>query len=218
MSIENKKTVEIYKEKANTYLEISIKHDKLDPEKAINKRKKLNNFLKESFQSLPENSKILEIGAADGVNSKYLESLGYNVTASDIAEDFISASKNIGLNTIKFNILEDNFNEKYSGILAWRVFVHFTEEDIFDALKKSYANLETNGILVFNVINRETKDVDNEWVDFSNEYHMGVERYYNYFSKENLDNIILKTNFKIQDFHTEGSDNNNKWLVYVLKK
>ena len=118
MSIENKKTVEIYKEKANTYLEISIKHDKLDPEKAINKRKKLNNFLKDSFQSLPENSKILEIGAADGVNSKYLESLGYNVTASDIAEDFISASKNNGLNTIKFNILEDNFNEKYSGILA----------------------------------------------------------------------------------------------------
>ena len=218
MSIENKKTVEIYKEKANTYLEISIKHDKLDPEKAINKRKKLNNFLKESFQSLPENSKILEIGAADGVNSKYLESLGYNVTASDIAEDFISASKNIGLNTIKFNILEDNFNEKYSGILAWRVFVHFTEEDIFDALKKSYENLETNGILVFNVINRETRDVDNEWVDFANEYHMGVERYYNYFSKENLDNIILKTNFKIHDFHTEGGDNNNKWLVYVLKK
>lgn len=218
MSIENKKTVEIYKEKANTYLEISIKHDKLDPEKAINKRKKLNNFLKDSFQSLPENSKILEIGAADGVNSKYLESLGYNVTASDIAEDFINASKNNGLTTIKFNILEDNFNEKYSGILAWRVFVHFTEEDIFDALKKSYANLETNGILVFNVINRETRDVDNEWVDFANEYHMGVERYYNYFSKENLDNIILKTNFKIQDFHTEGGDNNNKWLVYVLKK
>lgn len=218
MSIENKKTVEIYKEKANTYLEISIKHDKLDPEKAINKRKKLNNFLKDSFQSLPENSKILEIGAADGVNSKYLESLGYNVTASDIAEDFISASKNNGLNTIKFNILEDNFNEKYSGILAWRVFVHFTEEDIFDALNKSYENLETNGILVFNVINRETRDVDNEWVDFSNEYHMGVERYYNYFSKETLDNIILKTNFKIQDFHTEGGDNNNKWLVYVLKK
>lgn len=218
MSIENKKTVEIYKEKANTYLEISIKHDKLDPEKAINKRKKLNNFLKDSFQSLPENSKILEIGAADGVNSKHLESLGYNVTASDIAEDFINASKNNGLTTIKFNILEDNFNEKYSGILAWRVFVHFTEEDIFDALKKSYANLETNGILVFNVINRETRDVDNEWVDFANEYHMGVERYYNYFNKETLDNIILRTNFKIQDFHTEGGDNSNKWLVYVLKK
>lgn len=218
MSIENKKTVDIYKEKANTYLATSFEHEKLNPKKASLKKETLNKFLKLSFQTLPKTSKILEIGSADGINAKYIESLGYNVTASDIAEDFIEASKSNGLNTIKFNILEDPFQEKYSGILAWRVFVHFTEEDIYDALKKSYDNLEDNGIFVFNVINRETRNVDNEWVDFSNEYHMGAERYYHYYSKENLDSIILKTKFKIQNFHKEGGDNNNKWLVYVLKK
>ena len=218
MSIENKKTVEIYKEKASTYLATSIEHDKLEPEKANRKREKLNNFLRNSFQSLPKNAKILEIGSANGENAKYIESLGYNVTASDIAEDFINASKNNGLTTINFNILEDNFKEKYSGILAWRVFVHFTEEDIFETLKKSYDNLENNGIFIFNVINRETRNVDNEWVDFPNEYHMGAERYYQYFNQKNLDDIISQTKFQIQDFHNEGGDNNNKWLVYVLKK
>ena len=218
MSIENKKTVEIYKQKASTYLTTSIEHDRLEPEKANRKREKLNNFLKSSFQTLPKNAKILEIGSASGENAKYIESLGYNVTASDIAEDFISASKNKGLTTIKFNILEDNFKEKYSGILAWRVFVHFTQEDIFETLKKSYDNLENNGIFIFNVINRETRNVDNEWVDFHNEYHMGAERYYHYFEQKNLENIISKTKFRIQDFHKEGGDINNKWLVYVLKK
>lgn len=218
MSIENKKTVEIYKEKASTYLATSIEHDKLEPEKANRKREKLNNFLRSSFQTLPKNAKILEIGSANGENAKYIESLGYNVTASDIAEDFINASKNNGLTTINFNILEDNFKEKYSGILAWRVFVHFTEEDIFETLKKSYDNLENNGIFIFNVINRETRNVDNEWVDFPNEYHMGAERYYHYFNQKDLDNIISQTKFQIQDFHKEGGDNNNKWLVYVLKK
>lgn len=218
MSIENKKTVEIYKEKASTYLATSIEHDKLEPEKANRKREKLNNFLRNSFQSLPKNAKILEIGSANGENAKYIESLGYNVTASDIAEDFINASKNNGLTTINFNILEDNFKEKYSGILAWRVFVHFTEEDIFETLKKSYDNLENNGIFIFNVINRETRNVDNEWVDFPNEYHMGAERYYHYFNQKDLDDIISQTKFQIQDFHKEGGDNNNKWLVYVLKK
>lgn len=218
MSIENKKTVEIYKEKASTYLATSIEHDKLEPEKANRKREKLNNFLKSSFQTLPKNAKILEIGSANGDNAKYIESLGYNVTASDIADDFIRASKNNGLTTIKFNILEDDFKEKYSGILAWRVFVHFTEEDIFETLKKSYDNLENNGIFIFNVINRETRNVDNEWVDFPNEYHMGAERYYQYFNQKNLDDIISQTKFQIQDFHKEGGDNNNKWLVYVLKK
>ena len=163
-------------------------------------------------------AKILEIGSANGDNAKYIESLGYNVTASDIADDFIRASKNNGLTTIKFNILEDDFKEKYSGILAWRVFVHFTEEDIFETLKISYDNLESNGIFIFNVINRETRNVDNEWVDFPNEYHMGAERYYQYFNQKNLDDIISQTKFQIQDFHKEGGDNNNKWLVYVLKK
>lgn len=218
MSIENKKTVEIYKEKASIYLATSIEHDKLEPKKANRKREKLNNFLKSSFQTLPKNAKILEIGSANGDNAKYIESLGYNVTASDIADDFIRASKNNGLTTIKFNILEDDFKEKYSGILAWRVFVHFTEEDIFETLKKSYDNLENNGIFIFNVINRETRNVDNEWVDFPNEYHMGAERYYQYFNQKNLDDIISQTKFQIQDFHNEGGDNNNKWLVYVLKK
>lgn len=218
MSIENKKTVEIYKEKASIYLATSIEHDKLEPEKANRKREKLNNFLRNSFQSLPKNAKILEIGSANGENAKYIESLGYNVTASDIAEDFINASKNNGLTTINFNILEDNFKEKYSGILAWRVFVHFTEEDIFETLKKSYDNLENNGIFIFNVINRETRNVENEWVDFPNEYHMGAERYYHYFNQKDLDDIISQTKFQIQDFHKEGGDNNNKWLVYVLKK
>ena len=93
MSIENKKTVEIYKEKASTYLTTSIEYDKLDPEKAICKREKLNAFLKSSFQTLPQISKILEVGSADGTNAKYLANLGYKVTASDIAEDFINASK-----------------------------------------------------------------------------------------------------------------------------
>ena len=218
MSIENKKTVEIYREKASTYLATSIKHDKLEPEKANRKREKLNNFLRSSFQTLPKNAKILEIGSANGENAKYIESLGYNVIASDIAEDFINTVKNNGLTTINFNILEDNFKEKYSGILAWRVFVHFTKEDIFETLKKSYDNLENNGIFVFNVINRETKNVDNEWVDFFNEYHMGAERYYHYFNQKDLDAIISQTKFQIQDFRKEGGDNNNKWLVYVLKK
>ena len=144
--------------------------------------------------------------------------LGYDVTASDVADDFINATKNKGVKTIKFNVLEDNFNEKYSGIFAWRVFVHFTKEDALMALQKTYEALDDNGLFVFNVMNREGKNVDEEWVDFSNEYHMGAERYYKYFSEEDMNEIITKTGFQVYDFHKEGGSNNNKWLVYVLKK
>lgn len=218
MSKENEETLKVYNEKAGTYLATSITHDNIDPEKAKCKREKLNKFINENIGTLPKGAKIFEFGSGDGKNAKYIEDLGYEITASDVAEDFINATKNKGVKTIKFNVLEDNFNEKYSGVFAWRVFVHFTKEDALQVLKKIYDALEDNGIFVFNVMNREEKNVDEEWVDFSNEYHIGAERYYKYFKEEDMNEIIKKTEFKVSKFHTEGGENNNKWLVYVLKK
>ena len=111
-----------------------------------------------------------------------------------------------------------DFPEKYSAVFCWRVFVHFTTEDALRTIQKVYDTLEDNGIFIFNAINREIKSIDNEWVDFEGEYHMGAERYYSYFTKKDLDTIIQKTKFKIEDFHKDGGSNNNKWLVYVLRK
>ena len=218
MSEENKKTLEVYKEKAYMYLTNSIEHDKIDQAKAKQKREKLEKLITSSFLELPKKAKIFEIGSGDGLNAKFIESLGFDVTASDTADDFIEATQKQGVKTIKFDAIEDDFLEKYSAVFCWRVFVHFTKEDALKVIKKVYDNLEDNGIFIFNAINREIKNVDNEWVDFEGEYHMGAERYYSYFSEEELDKMIGQTNFQIIDFHKEGGENSNKWLVYVLKK
>lgn len=218
MSKENDITVDVYKKKANIYLKTSIEHDNLDLDKAKCKQEKLEKFIKTSIGTLPQGVKVLEIGSGDGTNAKYIEKLGYDVTASDVAEDFINAINAKGLKTIEFNILKDEIMEKYSAIFCWRVFVHFTKEDIEKALQKIYDMLEDNGLVIFNIMNRETRNVDEEWVDFSNEYHMGVERYYKYFSENELYEVITKIGYQTYHFHKEGGDNNNKWLVYVLKK
>lgn len=218
MSIENKRTLEIYQEKAQVYLATSDEHDKLNPIKAKQKREKLEKLIKMSFSSFPKHAKVFEIGSADGKNAKFIESIGFEVIASDTADDFIKASQNNGLNTIKFNALEDEFPEKYFGVFCWRVFVHFTREDVLKIIQKVYDTLEDGGIFVFNAINRETREVDNEWVDFEGDYHMGAERYYNYFYQKELDDIIKQTKFQIRNFYKEGGEDNNKWLVYVLKK
>lgn len=218
MSEENRKTLEIYKQKAYMYLANNVEHDKIDPARAKNKREKLEGLIKESFIELPKKAKVFEIGSGDGLNAKFIDSLGFDVTASDTADDFIEATRNQGLKTIKFDAIEDSFPEKYSAIFCWRVFVHFTKEDALKVIKKVYDNLEDNGIFIFNAINREIKDIDNEWIDFEGEYHMGAERYYSYFCKEDLDKMIGQTKFQIKDFHKEGGENNNKWLVYVLRK
>ena len=218
MSCENKKTLGVYERCADVYLNNAIKHDNLDMIKAKKKKEKLEKFIKDGFSSLPIGSKILETGSADGANALYLKSLGYDVTASDVSNIFLEKIKDQGLRTIKFDCLEGEFKEKYNGIFCWRVFVHFTYDDVMKLLERVYENLNDNGIFIFNAINRETRDVDCEWVDFEGEYHMGEKRFYNYFRKEKLDDLISKTNFKIDKFFYEGGSSNNKWLVYVLKK
>lgn len=218
MSKENKKTLEVYKEKAYLYLANSIEHDRIDPVKAKKKRDKLEELIKVNFSTLPKHAKVFEIGSGDGTNAKFIKNLGFEVTASDTADDFIKTTQKHGLKTIRFDAIEDNFSEKYSAIFCWRVFVHFTKEDAEKIIKKVFDALEDNGIFIFNAINRESKNINSEWIDFEGEYHMGAKRYYNYFNKKDLDNIIQQTNFHIKYFRKEGGENNNKWLVYVLKK
>ena len=66
MSIENQITLDVYEKLANVYLNNTIKHNMLDLEKAKLEIEELKKFLKNSFSSLPKNSKILEIGSANG--------------------------------------------------------------------------------------------------------------------------------------------------------
>jgi 2-polyprenyl-3-methyl-5-hydroxy-6-metoxy-1,4-benzoquinol methylase len=218
MSKENKKTLDIYKKTAHLYLANSAEHDRLNPIKAKQKCERLRELIKTSFSSLPEHAKVFEIGSGDGTNAKFMESLGFEVTASDTVDGFIEATKKQGLKTIPFNAIEDEFPEKYFGIFCWRVFVHFTKEDASNIIKKIYNVLENDGVFIFNAINAETKVVTSEWIDFEGEYHMGAERYYHYFYQKELDAIIQQTKFKIQYFRKEGGEGNNKWLVYVLRK
>ena len=219
MSKENEETLKVYDEYAKVYLETGVIHDQNNPEKAKKKRDNLQKFLKSSFSSLAPRDKIFEIGSGDGENAKFLTTLDLRVCASDVADDFIKAVKKRGLTCKKFNLLKDEFDGMYSGGLAWRVFVHFKEEDLKVAIEKIYKTLRLGGVFVFNVLNSEEHGgKEGEWVDFDNDYHMGVERYFNYYREETVDKILLDAGFEITEKKKEGGDSGKRWLVYVVKK
>ena len=175
-------------------------------------------FLGKTFSPLIDHAKIFEIGSADGETAKYLRRIDFDVTASDVADDFIAEIAKKGVPVVKFDAMTDEFPGKYDGVLAWRVLVHFTPQDVERLLVKVYDALNNYGRFAFNVINRETREVDCEWVDFPGEYHMGAERFYCYYREEDIRAMIAKTKFRIIDFHKEGGDHRNKWLVFVLEK
>ena len=217
MSVENDKTLVVYEKMAQVHLDNLAAHDANDPERARKKREKLTADIREAFSSLPAGAKILEIGSCNGVNARALEELGYDVTASDVAPAFIDACKKQGLKTIKFNALKDEFPTGLSGILCLRVFVHFTREDIAEALARIYAALPVGGRFMFNVIDRATHDCDSEMKDSKGEYFLGAERYYAYYTEKEMLDLINKTDFKIvKEWHKTGGY--NEWLCFVLEK
>lgn len=218
MSIQNKRTLDVYMKTGDMYLKNSAEHDKKNPARAEQKRQALHKLITQSFTDFPENAKVFEIGSGEGFNSKFMQDLGYEVTAGDVPKDFIEATETLGIKTIKFDVLEDDFPEKYYGVFCWRVFVHFTKLDAEMALQKVYDALEDGGVFIFNAINKEETGIDGEWKDFEGDYHMGIKRYYSYFTEQFLSDAIKKTGFKIKNFHKEGGDTGKKWLVYVLEK
>ena len=218
MSKENEKTVSVYKHYAAKYMENTLKKNDEEPEDTKIKELKLQRFLKESFSTLSRDSVIFEIGSGAGENATYLLDIGYNIVASDVAEDFLLAEKDKKLNAIKFNALEDSFQQKYAGVLCWRVFVHFTKEDAEVVLRKVFEALEDKGRFVFNVMNRQVHDVDSEWLDFKGTYNLGSERFYQYFDENELTFLIKQIGYKIVKVNHEGGSNKNKWIVYVLEK
>ena len=59
----------------------------------------------------PENAKVFEIGSGEGFNSKFMQDLGYEVTAGDVPKDFIEAGVENGFEKLEFQITlsKDNY-------------------------------------------------------------------------------------------------------------
>lgn len=215
MSFQNQKTVEAYQKQAKRYIASVNQIDETNQEKA---NEALYRFIKKSLKHMPNDGKVLEVGSANGKLSAYFKKLGYDITASDVADDFINEMIENGLEPIKFNLLEDKLNKKYHCIICWKVFVHFTEEDTLRAILRIYGLLQENGILILNFISDELKNAKEEWTDFPGEYSIGADRYFRYYSRKEVDDIIAKTKFQISSFHEETGLEGQKWLVYVLKR
>ena len=219
MSTENKKTLEVYNKLASVYLENIIKHDTKNPAKAKKKRAEIKKIFKRGFSNLVEGAKILEIGAGDGSSSIILKELGFNPFPTDVADDFLKAIQESGFKPVKLNILTDKIEYRYDGALAYRVFVHFTPEDVKMALDKIYDALVPGGRIVANFMNKAAKDnITSGWFDCSGDHHMGAERYYQHFDEPKIRRIIESAGFHIVDFFLFGGQDNNKWFFVAAEK
>ena len=167
----------------------------------------------EKFLSrIPQNAYILDFGCGSGRDSKYFIENGYKVKAIDGSIEMCKlASKYIGQEVECMKFDELNEENVYDGIWACSSILHVEKEQLGIILEKIIKALKEKGI-IYTSFKKGVKDEIKEG------------KYYNYLTKEKLEEIIekYKLNIKIIDyFETLPSTKRIQdivWANYILQK
>lgn len=146
------------------------------------------------LKNVKENTNLLEIGSGVGLvavfirqNYKNLNYLGIEIDTSAFQK-----SKELGINAVNtdFSFIK-NLNFKNDTIMLWEVIEHL--QDLKEFLNLSYQNLNNNGKLIFSTPNYDKiKNYENK----DSIYQDPPPIHLNFFTKENLENILRITGYK----------------------
>lgn len=119
-------------------------------------------WIVDGLKDVPKSASIFEIGTGTGYDADYLESVGYHVTRSDIADGFIDFNRKRGMEIIKFDIVKDDFTSTYDVVLAVNVMQHLDADEFRLAIRKIAGVLPIGGRFLFSIT---VGDGGEEWHD-----------------------------------------------------
>ena len=222
MSKHNERTINMYR--SGGALEY-IGHNEIDPE--TEKWERLFNYVETQIKK-DKSKKIIEFGSGCGQLALKLQDSGYDVTSTDIVEDFLNEQKQIGIKNVKeFNFLTDNYNDAFEKkadlIISWRN-PHLDMDDMKKLFDVAYDSLNDEGLLIINFQNSDVHP-DAEVLPNGTKFNYKIledkqtqeKRFYAYFSKEDIDEL-RKDLFDIEEYHNEGGKEQKNWHVLTLRK
>lgn len=155
------------------------------------------------LQSL-EGSKVLDVGCGNGRDCKYISQKGFNVNGIDLSVGMLEIAKERVPNG-KFEIMDitditypDN---SYDGIISNCSLFHIPAEELPKTLSSFRRVLKPNGklLLILQEGNGETM--------VEEPYRPGVHIYMNYFSVEQIQNLLQEYGFSINYLGKEEAPN-----------
>ncbi len=191
------------------------------------KWERLFNYIEKGLNN-DKSKTIVEFGSGCGELAIKLQNEGYNITATDIVDDFLNEQKKVGINKVlKYNFLTDNYDDildtKADLIVSWRN-PHLDMDDMKKLFEVAHNALNDNGLLIINFQNADVH-LNANILPNGTKYDYKIledkqtkeKRFYAYFSKEDIDNL-RKDLFEINEYHTEGGSEKKNWHVLTLKK
>lgn len=165
-------------------------------------------------------STILDVGSGAGQKAKYFVEKGFEVTGIDFSEKMVELAKK-QVPTAKFFTKDIKqpleFETLFDGVFAQAVLLHIPKNEILDVLKNIITPLKDGGYLYIAV--KELKPGSKEEVIVKeNVYGYDFERFFSYFTLEEMKKYLDKIKLIIVYETITKSPEGTNWIQIIAKK
>lgn len=187
-------------------------------EKVPNDFKQINKFI----DAVGKNAKVLDAGCAAGKDCRILKDKKLEPIGIDLSESFIAIARK---KHPDIEFINDNFlhlpieNETFAGIWAHASLLHLeTIEEVGQVLQEFYRVLKPRGVVHISVKQQPGK----EKTAVVSDTLSGHDRFFQWFTKSEIQLLLEKSGFTIQEIQDECQDvagrEDVKWIVALARK
>jgi ubiquinone/menaquinone biosynthesis C-methylase UbiE len=179
--------------------------------------------LSDIFLKLIKNkTKILDLGCAQGRDTKYFLDKGYEVIGVDLSEKLIENAIQ-KYPKAKFEIMDIRdlkFPENsFDAIWANAILVHIPKKEIHKTLQGIKRIMKNDGIMMVCV--KTKKDGKNSETYEKDKRHENVNKFWSYFSRDEFSEHLKNSGFEIIKIIEKNYSNENRdygWINFFCKK
>ena len=174
---------------------------------------------------LPKKAVVLDAGSGSGRDTNALSQKGITAMGIDLSSELVKLAKKMypALEFLEGNFLKLPFTaRKFDGIWANASLIHLeSEKDVKKALKEFNRVLKVGGIIDIIV----KANLDNQKFEIVKDKISNVGRFFQYFTKDELSNLVKKAGFSIIKLYQQRDKNSAQkyfqsveWIICLARK
>jgi len=162
---------------------------------------------------------VLDAGCGGGFKSAYLLKKGLKIIGIDASEKMIEIAQRENP-TAQFQVLSlqesHKLKEVFAGIFVQASLLHVPKKEALDVVKKLSDKLANGGYLYIAVKNKK-ENGPNEEIKTETDYGYSYDRFFSYFSIDELKNYLKASGCEVVYENVTPSDN-TRWVQVIGKK
>lgn len=168
---------------------------------------------------LPQGAHILDVGCGAGIKTQYITDEGYNAMGVDFSEKMIEIAKReySGLDFAVLDMYDIGTLEKnFDGIFVQAALLHIPKARAMEVLTNMKDKLNAGGFLYLAVKGMRADGMEEE-MRKEDDYGYEYERFFSYFSLDELKGYFKELNLEVVWDGNTGSNATN-WIQIIGKK